>query len=316
MKARVNRGTRSCCYGHSKFQKGNYDLCATISCTPNTIANSSIIHFDASGLSAAVSPLLMSSPAVSSSLAHDHALDDDPLCLRNTVVPGGLKSSGGNANSYTTTSCFADYSPYFSSIPLRNNASHPLPLLRSDAIPHIAGLSDVRVNQASNFSPQLLFGGSLSQPSQHVASGTDGSSYQALSSVTSDGKDQRIVNQGDMLGSKETLGYGFKMNGRDFSTTPLASSLSSPLSDRLIGGQGNVSSCSSLPAFSRLVGDEGNLSTSSSLAGMSLPSHTLPKIRTTHDLNQNQSIDDYETGWKDKQDKILRDALMVLREDV
>lgn len=33
VKAKVNRGTKSCCYGHPDFQRGNYSLCMKISCS-------------------------------------------------------------------------------------------------------------------------------------------------------------------------------------------------------------------------------------------------------------------------------------------
>ena len=33
VKAKVNRGTKSCCYGHPNFQRGNYSLCMKISCS-------------------------------------------------------------------------------------------------------------------------------------------------------------------------------------------------------------------------------------------------------------------------------------------
>ena len=35
MKARHNRGTKSCCYGHPKFQRGDYNRCMMMSCSKN-----------------------------------------------------------------------------------------------------------------------------------------------------------------------------------------------------------------------------------------------------------------------------------------
>lgn len=38
IKGKVSRGTVSCCYGHSNFQRGDYKLCMTISCSKNQMS--------------------------------------------------------------------------------------------------------------------------------------------------------------------------------------------------------------------------------------------------------------------------------------